>query len=291
MTKNTLKILFPFLCLLLSLLFPKACMEGVEKGLDLALYSAFPALFPALVLSGVLSRIIGAKSKKSALLTPFFLGLVCGFPIGAKTVCSLLKERKVSPKKASLLLPFISGASPSFLISFCGITLFSDAKKGLVLYLLQSAFFLISFLIFFGKDLFKKEEKSLSSKDSPPFKFIIPKALSEGMSAFLYISSCIVFFSFLSSLCLSLFSLSPVLQSLLSLFLELTGGVKSLVFLPKNLIFPLCALGVGWNGFSVHLQTLGLISEEGISPKPYLFGKAVFALLFFLSALFLQKLL
>lgn len=291
MTKKTLFFLFPLLCLLLSLAFPAESAQGVKTGLDLALSGALPALFPGLVLSGILSKTISPKSEKAPLILPFILGLICGFPVGAKTVCSFVKDKKIEKEKAEKLLPFVSGASPNFLISFCSIALFTDSRKGLLLYFMQSAILSISFLLFFSKDLFKKEEKTKKASESCHFFSLLPKAISDGMSSFIYISACIIFFSFFISLISSLLSLSPFWKALLSLILELTGGVKSLSLFPQNLAFPLCAFGVGFNGFSVHLQTLGLISEEKLSAKWYFYGKVIFALLFFLFALFLQKLL
>lgn len=291
MTKKILKFLFPFLCLLLSLFFPTPCVLGVKKGLEIAFKNALPALFPSLVLAGMLSQTLPSSNRKSVLLTPFFLGLLCGFPVGAKCISSLVKEKKLSQEKAARLLPFVSGASPVFLISFCGITLFSDSKKGLFLYIFQSIFLLIFFLFFFWKDLTTKEKETFSSPGSPSLFLLIPKAISSGMTSFLYIAACIIFFSFLSELFLSLFSFSAVFAAIFTLFLELTSGVKSLIFTPKKFLFPLCALGCGWNGMSVHLQTLGIISEERISPAFYFLWKGIFALLFFLSALFLQKVL
>ena len=291
MTKRNYYFLLPLLCLILSLSFPRACMEGVKEGLSLSVNFAFPTLFPAFVLSGLFTRTLSGKSSQSALVTPFLLGLLCGFPIGAKSVCSLVKEKKLTREKASRLLPFVSGASPGFLISYCGISLFSNHKKGLFLYLLQSFFLLFFFLLFFEKDLLKNEEKRRDSGQNTPFLSFVPVAVSEGINAFLYVLACIVFFSFLFALLCAILPLSPLKKVRLSLFTELTGGVKNLSFVKENLRLPLCALGVGWNGLSVHLQTLGLIREEGISPKIYFLWKAIFAVLFFLSTLFLQKVL
>ena len=291
MTKRNYYFLLPLTCLILSLSFPRACMEGVKDGLSLAINFAFPSLFPAFVLSGLFIRTLSGKSEKSALIIPFLLGLICGFPIGAKSICSLVQEGKLTRKKAAQLLPLTSGASPGFLISYCGITLFSNHKKGLFLYFLQSFFLLVFFLLFFGKDLFKKGKKDWNSGVKPHFISLIPKAVSDGINAFFYVSACIVFFSFLLSLLFAILPLSPLAKVLLSLFLELTGGAKNLCLIQENLRLPLCAFGIGWNGFSVHLQTLGLILEKEISPKFYFLMKGIFSLLFFVSTLFLQKVL
>ena len=291
MTKRKANFLLPAMCLLVSLMFPERCAEGVRKGLEIAVKSAFPALFPALVLSGMISSSLPKKSGKGAFLTPFILGLFCGFPVGAKAVCDLYQKGNLSRKDAEHLLVFCNNAGPAFLISFCGAGLFADEKKGAFLFLAQSLLSGLCLLFFFGKRLFEKMNGSPSSEDTPPLAAVLPGALSSAAKAFLYIASCVIFFSFFTELALSLLPASPLSGAVFSLFCELSGGVARLSSLPSSVAFPLCALGCGWGGVSVHLQSCGLMAEVSLSPKPYFFGKTFFALSLFLAALFFQKLL
>lgn len=291
MTGSRLNFLLPFLCLTLSLIYPAAAAEGVKNGLSLAVHGAFPSLFPAFVLSGLFTAFLPTNSTRSALVTPFFLGLLCGFPVGARCLSSLVKEGKITKEKASRLLPFISGASPSFLLSFCTITLFPDKKAGLLLLVMQGAAFSLFFLLFFRKELMKKKEKSITKIKTPPLATALPTALKNAVNSFLYVGACIVFFSFFLSILKAVFPLGALATAIASLLLELTSGVKSLAMISDAIKLPLCAFGIGWNGFSVHLQTAGITSEANISLKFYFLYKVLFAILFFLFTQILQNLL
>ena len=291
MTKAKLNFLLPMLCLILSLTFPVAAAEGVKNGLSLTVHGAFPSLFPAFVLSGLFTAMLPVNNTRSALVIPFFLGLLCGFPIGAKCLSSLVKEGKITKEKAALLLPFISGASPAFLLSFCTVTLFSDKKESLMLFLMQGITFSLFFFLFFRKDLAKKDENPFAACQTPPLSSALPTALKDAANAFLYVGACIIFFSFFLSVLKSVFTLSTFTSSVLSIILELTSGVKSLSLIRAELKLPLCAFAIGWNGFSVHLQTAGITAEANIPLKFYYLFKLLLGVLFFLFAQFLQNLL
>ena len=94
------------LLLVLPLLFPGPCAEGVRRGLALAAGSALPALFPFFV-AGELLTVSHADRALSRLLAPLLrriyalpqagaapvvLGLTGGYPVGAAVCASLLRE-------------------------------------------------------------------------------------------------------------------------------------------------------------------------------------------------------
>ena len=291
MTKFKLNLLFPLICLTLSLLFPAACMQGVKNGLSLSLYGALPSLFPSLVLSAILTKQKGFCPKKPYLI-PFFLGLFCGFPVGAASVSALVREGTLSRKDGEKLLFFCNNAGPAFLISYCGGSILQDPRKGLFLYLLQCAISSFCLFLSFGKHLFHKDAAAESKEGfHGSAASVFPSALRDGMNSFLYIMSCIIFFSFLSELISSLLSLRSFPRAVLGIFLELCGGLKLLQKIPSPLAFPLCALACGWGGLSVHLQTAGILQESKIGIKYHLPGKIFFAAALFSLTLFLQKLL
>ncbi len=292
MTKTKMNFLFPFFLLLLCLIFPSACMEGAKKGLSISLEMALPSLFPSLVLAGMITEFLGEKDENKSFFLPFFLGLFCGFPVGAKAICDLYQKGKLSKKESEDMLFFCNNAGPSFLIGFVGSGLFSDQKKGAFLFLLQGAISLICFLFFLQKRKHKVKKKAAKNAPSAPsFSHVFSRSLSNAGFSFLYIISCIVFFSFLTSLIFSVFPLSKKAEALIHVFSELTGGCTKVSAFSEKLAFPLCALGCGFGGLSVHLQTIGLLEEVGLSGKKHIFGKLFFSLCMFFAALFFQKLL
>lgn len=283
-----LYILFPITLLCLCLLFPNACREGVSAGLTLSLHTALPALFPPLVLSCMISLFIQQKNSSAAKILPLLGGIACGFPVGAAMAADLVENAKLTRREGEKMLFFCNNTGPGFLILFCGKVLLGNVMIGWFLFLAQSALSLLFYFLFFGIQG-KKTSPATTSKPQIPFFETFTKSLSAAMSSFIYITSCILFFSFLLSLIKQIFSPTALIESLISLFLELTAGIDSLKHLPFHMAFPLCAAGVGFGGCSVHLQTLGVIEKAKLSPKLYFLGKAVFSLLLFLLAIFSQK--
>ncbi len=291
MTKRTkvTGIFLTVLLLFLALLFPGASRSGVEKGLDLVLGSALPALFPNLVLSRIITFLSSDGNGKKVLFLPLLLGTLCGFPIGAATAARLAETGCISKKEGEQFLFFCNNAGPAFLLNLCGLNLMGHIRWGWYLVFLQTLFTLLFFFLFFGKKLMKKETRALPSSAPYSFSELITQSFSQSAKSFAYISACILFFTFLSSLLTDILHLSPLGEALVSLFLELTGGVQALTSLPQKTAFSLCAAGIGWSGISVQLQTIGIIRNAKFSTKYFFAGKITFAVLLFVAAEFLQK--
>ncbi len=291
MTKSKGNLFFPLLCMALCLIFPSVCAAGARKGLSVSLEAALPAIYPALILSCLLVR-LATPSKEKAFLLPFFLGLVCGFPVGAATVSGLVQNQTLSKKDGERLLFFCNNASPAFLISYCGETILKDFRKGVLLFFLQSVLSAACLFFFFGKRIFAhKKEIGEKTESKPLWWKSLPLALRDATNSFIYIISCIIFFSFLTELLRHLFSLKNLPLALLGIFSELCGGLDRLQSLAPHLAFPLCALGCGFGGCSVHLQTAGILENATLSPLSHLKGKLFFATVLFILALFFEKLL
>ena len=107
--------LFSVLCFFLLLTFPKLSIEGARNGLLLWFQTIVPTLFPFLICSGLVTSMGGISylvkpiypvfhtffgMSESGIYT-FLLGILCGFPMGAKTCRDLLEGGALSPKKHS----------------------------------------------------------------------------------------------------------------------------------------------------------------------------------------------
>lgn len=273
------RIIFPAALLILLLIFPQASATGVAEGLRIAALSALPALFPALVLSKLLST----APLSGGRFLPLVLGLTCGFPVGAITVCDMKESGRLTRDQANRLLFCCNNTGPAFLVGFAGVSVLGSARAGWLLYGAECA---VALFLFF---LLSRPAPSIASRANPIPLF---QAIRSAAETFLTLAGCILFFSFLTSLLFALFSgLFPEVKSCIALFFEITGGLSSLRALPLFLAFPLCAVGVGWAGLSVHLQTAGQIRRAGLSFAWYLAGKATMAILMLPLALFLKKLL
>ncbi len=116
----------------LLLCFPADTLAGASTGLLLWFQTVLPTLLPAMILADFLLQ-IGADQYLTKLLAKpcawlfrlspagcygLLIGFLCGYPMGAKTAASLLKEKRISHSEASYLLAFTNQPSPMFLIGY-----------------------------------------------------------------------------------------------------------------------------------------------------------------------------
>lgn len=103
--------------------------RAVREGLALCAGSVIPALFPFLAVSGLLTALdAGAAPGRGRMLLArvlgcgpagagaFLLGLVGGYPVGARTVAQLYREKRISRPEACRLLLFCNNCGPAFIL-------------------------------------------------------------------------------------------------------------------------------------------------------------------------------
>lgn len=128
MKKSVLLCLF----LVLMLLHADYVTEGAKYGLLLWYSSVVPALFPFMILSGL----IVSGGGLHTLMAPFYLilhpllglsregcytlicGLLCGYPMGAKTCADFLREGRISVREGRFLMAICNHPSPMFLLGY-----------------------------------------------------------------------------------------------------------------------------------------------------------------------------
>lgn len=275
--KRILRIALPLSLLVLTLFLPRVSAEGVWEGAKIACRGALPALFPALVLSGILtsSHLPGGR------YLPLVLGLVCGFPVGAITVCEMKKQGVLDRRSAERLLFCCCNTGPAFVVGFCGTAL-GSVRAGAILYGMECAVALLLFFLFVPKNKTNAGAKEALS---------LYDAITRAAESFLSIAGCVLFFSCVASLLLAILPVHDPGEALLRLLLEVTGGVTAAAKYPLSASFPLCAAGIGWAGLSVCLQTAGPVRRAGLDLKWYIAGRVVFTIALFLLSLPVKKLL
>lgn len=269
------------LLLVLPLLFPGPCAEGVRRGLALAAGSALPALFPFFV-AGELLTVSHADRALSRLLAPLLrriyalpqagaapvvLGLTGGYPVGAAVCASLLREGRLSASDARREALFCSCASPGFCIALAGVTLFGSAKTGALLYGIQAVSALLTG-IFVSRGTENGQTIPVSSEpsDSRPFSVAFCSAVRHAAAVSLDVTAFLMTFSVVLTLMEPAFSRAPALR-LLSGLLELTSGLATLsgAFLPKNTLFVLVSFLLAFGGASVLMQMQAVASANGLA--------------------------
>ena len=241
------------------------------------------------------------------------MGLISGYPVGAKIVSDFREKGLVTKDEGERLLCFTNNSGPLFILSTVGIALFGDTKTGL-LFLLTHIFACITVGIILGR-ISKKDKKNkyhelhylknrelyndnnkFDKQENINFKNlgeILTNSISSSISTLFMIGGFVVIFSVIISILNVtniLDKLSTLLYPLLNLFnidfefakpllsgiLELTNGVNEIASIHTKLIsqnIVLCAFLLGFGGFSVLLQVYSIISKTDLSIKPYLKGK------------------
>lgn len=293
------EVTFGFITLFSLLLIVKnsdLAIKYMSTGLALCIKTVIPSLFPFMVISDMIvssgtaefiGRILRAPMRflfgvSGAGGCSVILGILCGFPIGAKSAVSMYDSGKISKKELERLLTFSNNPSSAFIISAVGLSLFGSRSIGILLYaaILTSAFLIgIAQNILFRKA--KIYDKSLISTSVPSrqknFVGDFTGAVSDSAFGILKICAFVLFFTTLMGVFSESMASAELPQSIRALFFgffELTGGMSeaALISSAKQGILIAAFIG-GWSGISVHFQIMSLCSERNISFKPYFIAK------------------
>jgi sporulation integral membrane protein YlbJ len=265
------------------LAFPAPAAQGARQGLALCAEVVVPTLFPFMALSGFLA-LSGVGDILAWPLLPItryllrlpdqaagavLMGLIGGYPAGAKTIAALVSTGQLSPKEAERMLCCAVNAGPSFLVSAVGGAMFGSLKVGWVLLLGQVAGSLAAGgLAALGQPLPRKGRRG----EDRPMAAAFVEAVSSAASAMLAACAFIVFFSVVGELIRLMFTARPgsPLYTLMIGLIEVTQGcaLSSRVSGPMGLL--LAAFFVGFGGLSIMGQVAAILMGSGVHLKSYL---------------------
>lgn len=293
--------------------YGREASESLRQGLSLCAQVLIPSLFPFFVFSGLMVR-TGVAAKCGRLLEKpvkvlfrlpgvcapvFALGLLGGYPVGAKTACALYEQKLCSREETQRLLAFCNNCGPAFILGVAGLAVFHSLQAGLVLWGCHVAASLCTGLIFrFYGSSSPRRLSPLSSEKSMPFSHALVESVTSSMSSLLNVCAFVLFFG----LCIGLLEQMGITGFLLSLLerlgvsqdfaapvlsgcLEMTTGIWGLSETTGALPLRLSAAAflLAFGGLSVHFQSLSFLTSSGLSAVPYFLGKMTHGVL---SALF-----
>ncbi len=277
---------------------PEMAVEAMTRGLRLCAESVIPALFPFMVLSemlvgsglasllgGRLARPLGRGLRLSgAGCTAYLLGLLCGFPVGARCALRALERGELDRGECERILGISGMPSSAFLVGTVGVTLFGDRRMGLMLWVsVLLASLLVALIGAVGEPREDLEPPPIPERRQSGFVTVFTRAVRDAAGSMLTVCAYVVFFSALigvlrgviasflpdgawSALLLSLFELSSGMQAAAEVTSPLLGAI-------------LAAFAAGWSGLSVHFQLLSLADGYGLSFRRYFRDKALMALI------------
>jgi len=281
--------------LLFTLLFylfshPSDAFAAAQSGLHLWFDTLIPTLLPTMIFSNLLIqldlvqcfvRFLSPITARLLHLSTYgtyalFIGFLCGFPMGAKTIYDLQKNGQLSKEEASYLLPFVNNVSPMFLINIVVFQIIKDSS-----YLLPTLLIVYGAPIIYGiltNQIYRQKisladtvYKKQASKIQVHFE-LIDACIMNAVFTILKLGSYVILFSILSRLIQSFPTPHMFLQSFFVGSMELTNGIafidaQSIPF-PQKYFF-LCMFCV-WGGFCALAQTQSVLSSASISIGVYI---------------------
>ena len=299
------------------LLYPQQAMQAARDGLELCANVIVPSLFPFFVLSSLvvelgMARYLGRALEKvmwplfrvgGACASALVLGLIGGYPVGARTAIRLYETGACSRAQAQRLLAFCNNSGPAFILGVVGTGIFESGRIGALLYLAHLAASVCVGVLFrfWGGDGEGPRRAPAPHFRAQRFSAAFTQSVMGSLTSILNICAFVVFFTvairllFLSGAMDRAAALAEVLLSPLGVdrswaerlligLLEVSSGVASLAgegALAGRV--SMAAFMLGWAGLSVHCQVLSFVGDSGLSVGPYLGGKLLHG---FLSAAF-----
>ena len=308
------------------LIFSRESMIAVKESLSLWCNNVIPSLFPFLIATSLLSYTnipktvskIFARIMRPLFNVPgigayaFLLGIISGYPIGAKVVVDLYSKKACTKSEAEDLLAFTNNSGPLFIIGTIGISFFRSIHIGILLFITH---ILSAISTGFVLGILQRKNKksninttgfSLDSyeSESNPFNIglVLRDSIVNSVNTLLLIGGFIVFFAViinmlknshlldLLSYMISFISKSYIdisyIKGFLAGIIEITNGIFSISIIPTKFItinILLCAFLLGFGGLSVFFQVSSISFSASLSMKSYILGKllqGIFAVIY-----------
>ena len=293
-------------------LYSSSNLSAAQNGLTLWATSVIPSLFPFFVATELLSytNIVSLLGKCfNKLMKPLFnvrgegsfafiMGIISGYPVGAKIACNLYESKVCSKEECERLLAFTNNSGPLFILGTVGIKMFGSSLLGfLFLFTHVLACISVGFCFRFWKassSLYlggnnSKKVISNSRVGLSNLGEVISKSITSSISTILNIGGFIVIFSVIISILKHsnfIILLEPVLkllhipselvESFILGIVEITNGIFAISSIPIkhiSILIILSAFLLGCGGISILLQVWSIVSKTDLSIKPYVLGK------------------
>ena len=243
----------------------------------------------------------------------FAMSITSGYPVGVKIASKLREDSLISQTEAQRIVSFCSTSGPLFLIGVVSVGMFKSSEVGLLIATTHYLAAILVGLIFrfyttandkktstlkYNRkkgNMFKRAfvELSNSQKKNPSFGILLGNAVRESISAILMVGGFIIIFSVIINI-LNITGFMDILSNILYLLLkpfkvevqiikafisglfEITIGSKlaanaSNVSLINRIA--VAAFLIGWSGFSIHAQSISILSTTDIKPNLYILAK------------------
>lgn len=272
--KNRLSKLFSVIfiafLILLIILFPDISNAGVSSGLLISSNVIIPSLFPFMVCvlmiikSGfyIKNRVVDnilyfVFGHNFHMFFVFILSMLGGYPVGARLINELYKQKAIDKRTADIMLMYCVNAGPAFIISVVGKGVFASHKIGVVLLLSHITASVIMAVIF------SRKLKKINCVYTPQpkvknFSESFVESVADASASILQICSFVILFSAINSY-LDCFFGNMAIIKYVSYFTEVTSAVTK----TQNIVF--ISFLLGFSGLSIWCQIFALSSGRSIN--------------------------
>lgn len=297
------------------IVFSKNNLQASKTGLLLFANSVLPSLLPFFIATELLSHTTLIYTLGNILngfmrpifnvpgegAFPFLMGIISGYPTGAKIVTDFRENGILTKEEGERLLSFTNNSGPLFIIGTIGSSLFGNSTIGILLFITHILASLTVGFLFrfwksnkkFNKRYYRNIENSNTNVSFSNLGSILTNSIMNSIRTIVMIGGFVVLFSVIvsileSSHILDVFAIlfKPIFKflninliysnSVLTGIIELTNGAQKIALINTKAISSniiICAFLLGFGGISILLQVLSIISKSDISIKPYIIGK------------------
>lgn len=277
--------IFFIILIILCILFRDIVISGAAEGLLIWYRNVVPVLLPFMIISRyfVDNFKIRKNSRFLACIATVIIGILCGYPMGAKTGTSFLKQGKIDKPMCQILLPLCNNLSPMFLAGYIHKQVLKEQVSIYALFLaVYLPYLLLTVLLI---TIYFKTEKSSGQTEHTNLQNTEKRepsheVLSDCIRQITVIGIYIMIFSILLEIIVSLFG-SNQYAIILASQMEITKGSMLLSSLPYSckIKTALIVSAASFGGISALYQTKDAMGDSGLSIIKYTLCKISCALL------------
>ena len=306
-----------FFIFFLMLAFPSITKDAAHRGLNLWIFTVMPALLPYTIISSILiyinafslpcrliSKLVHIKLPENHIFT-CICGLLCGCPIGAKVAADNYYAGNLSKSSAEFLMCAFNCISPSFLINYVFVEVYSpyialsftDRWLIFVILILSSIIgATICFLLPGNKEISTKEKRhnQSCSTHKQALGTLVDNCILSAFEIQVKIGGYIILFTIITQLLLHTLNLTPISTCILGSALEITSGLGTFATYiintsPAIFSFIPCIITslTAFGGICTIFQTKTVISCTDLSIAKYVIAKIIASIISFILVYFL----
>jgi len=305
---GVLPLIITLMCAML-VVAPQDGLAAARAGIELWLFNVMPSVLPFVIGVNLLIA-LGAVNFAGVVLGSFMrrvfnvsggggfalaIGLVAGYPVGAKIICEMRERSELERSEAQRLISFANNSGPLFILGAVGIGMFDSRSAG---YLILAAHYLSALAVGliarnFGTSVaddhhgnviryaFSAMDRGRSRESGGQ---ILRTSVIDGMNTMLMVGGFIILFSVINRI-LDIVGIYDMLGAAIWLDDELAAGLFGGIIEMTSGVAIAANAGIGrtpliiasalisFGGISISLQSLSFIAKTDLRPWLYVSAK------------------